>query len=403
MHRVVLQHTTGFYVASHARYIRFNVETSHVDGTVVELSFFYSYDAESSVWQKLGSSARATVCDGLAQFVVCLGASDVSEGLNNQTILSFPRRAEGSIELPLLSYILSTADGVCFLSGHLRPFASWRELVHSDATVLFDSIRGQAAFEFVSVSAVYEALRQRWNDLFKFIADRHQREIDGQIVHVYPEGEEPLVFGEQLFKDLVRAAIYSDFVPTDMPSLITRRLLCGEVDGTCSSIMYLFHNLVDLLGRSEYVRTLYRTGRITLIAKSDDSTVRVRPDADTPRFLFTLRLPRSFVSQPVLVMEPFTIDNEGKVTHLTPVPYISAGQLEVSNGNPLLAFSRLVSSVHHALLVNVLDKNMLRPVRLDTTTYQLRDPEPFDIKPRYNDCHLDREWWSSKFPLQSHN
>lgn len=409
---------------------------------MVELFFQYSYDTASEypMWKELkGAQAKATVRNGVAEFFLLFGPAPPSglPGSHFSNIL-LPRpdpalaaAATASALLPLLSYQVMAAgspgremeSAEWLLDGRLWLRPTWGEVVFYEAVDMYNTMATGAMRDFLPSSVVFAKLRELWSHLFAFISKRQQHRMKGKHDAADsaraddPTIERPLLFTEELFFRIIRVAHPDAGIPANIPSLIQRRVFSGASPTEGGSIMRVFHTLVDLFGRSRLVRRLYQSGKIILASSSDtiDFDQKSFAPAASP-VVFFFRVPRSIVHEPALVLELFQVGPDGQHTPLRPTPYITSSQLEKAGGEPLVAFTKLDSSVHIEHLRRLSWDDMLES-RWDAgaqghgTTIHLSAPRKyaaypqsgdggisFDCRPAVN--HLEPGWWESQAILQ---
>ncbi len=396
--QVISQYSTGLYLTAASRCVR--IKFANIDvpkGTRLEIHIFYSYDVTSKLpaWNRITNAvATATVADRTAEFFIWFGPVEKALSDNTAHVL-LPRpnpNAGDSSRLPDLAYALRSVEGEWLRDGRVALCAKWLDLVYREARRAFnvpvDAIAPLS--EFVATSHVYDRLKAVWDDVLCPVVAKD----------TFPYDDTELQFTSSIFHHLLRMANPLAEADESMPSLISRRLLCGSTEAEGAPLMRVFHTLLELVGRSKFIRRLHALGLLAL-AGSSDSIEFALGDAQLPAHVFFFRLPRSEVAEPAIVAELFSVGPNNHLVPYRPSPYVTMSQLERSSGDPLRAFASTIDSAHKDILrVLTYDSHMLCSSWTKASRLVVSPPKPIFHK---NICHLDSAWWASSRPLPSHN
>jgi len=384
---VLFRHTENIYVSLATRYSRFIITNLNTwdDGTPVQLFFYYSYDKnkEHPLWIEL-KCARATskIVDGAAEFILVFGVKPLAEKRENVANLHLRRPTSGletEIQLPVLSCVIKIAGKDCALGERINLWSNWNALVHAEACKFYNSCATEVLNDFLPSVTVYMQLRDRWNELLSI-----QQKMDGG---------SSLMFSDELFLRLIRTAHHTSDVPTSIPEFLSHALICGEQKQNLCSLMRVYHDLINLLGRFKIVRRLYQRGNFAVLSSGDKLQFAI-PRQPKSGYVFFFRMARSETLETSLVIEFYTVDANFKVTPVRPTPYVTLTQLDAALGDPLVAFSR-IPSTHHDILAALTWDDMLYARQIGDGVFEFTQIEELP----YGKCgcttHIDLNWWES--------
>lgn len=384
----------------------------------VRLVWMYCYDIESAFpdWKELsGSTAEAEVAhNGTAEFSLLFGPPSQTEIVKRESnvcsmVLKRPdsHTDSKSTVLPTLAYALQT-DGLYPLkkSGRLSLNALWGETVFAEAIDVFNQFAGSATEEFLDTRSIGKILESYWDRLFMHLRDdEHVRQrmpgpkrlecLDDDLV------ESRHVEIPKMSPEMIERIILVGTETDSIPPLISRRAFCGKSATEGISIWRVFQNVVELVGRSLFIRQLFCRHQLHLLGAQETVEIHTDKLAELGQpLVYFFRIPRSIVNEPALVIEMFEVRHTDTGTRLKPVrptPYITATQLERGKGNPFIAFSKL-ESAHADKLGALHTRGLLQPpnIRLKQRTEDGHHANPFAIAPNINAIPgSDRRWWSA--------
>ena len=115
------------------------------------------------------------------------------------------------------------------------------------------------------------------------------------------------MFSDDLFLCLIRIAHRTYDVPTSIPEFLSHRLICGEQEQKSCSLMRVYHDLINLLGRFKIVRRLYQGGNFAVLSSNDKLQFALSRQPKSG-YVFFFRMARSETSETSLVIECYTVD-----------------------------------------------------------------------------------------------
>ncbi|MFY7867979.1 MAG: hypothetical protein ACOVQN_00655 [Exiguobacterium sp.] len=384
---VLFRHTENIYVSLATRYSRFTITNldKWADGTLVQLFFYYSYDKnkEHPLWIELKCAhATSKIIDGTAEFILVFGAKPLAEKRENVANLHLRRPVPGletELQLPILSYVIKIAGKDCALGERINLLSNWNALVYAEACKFYNSCATELLKDFLPSVTVYTQLRERWNELLSI-----QQKTDGV---------RSLMFSDELFLRLIRIAHHTFDVPNYIPEFLSRALICGEQEQQLCSLMRLYHDLINLLGRFKIVRQLYKGGNFAVLASNDKLQFSLSRQPKSG-YVFYFRMARSETSETSLVIEFYTVDANLKVTPIRPTPYVTLSQLDAASGNPLVAFSR-IPSTHRDILAALTWNDMLYAKQIEDGVFEFKQIEEHQYEKRGCTTYIDLNWWES--------
>lgn len=395
----------------------------------------YCYDPQSlhPDWKELkGATAETEVGDrGTAEFQLVFGPSSPSDSPHKpknlcSMVLTRPDPATvaacsggdaasaspNSPILPTLSYILQVASegglGAFKTNGRLALKALWGDTVFSEAIDVFNAHAGGPAEEFLDTRAIGKILEGAWDTLFMYLRHgEHVRERRrGKRSEDDDDGDrctddEVLIEVPRLTPEIIERIILIATESESAPAMISRRAFCGKSPTEGISIWRVFQNVLELVGRSFFIRQLYNARQLYLLGAQETVEIHTDKLAELGQGLvYFFRVPRSIVNEPALVIELFEVEHSHSSTILKPVrptPYITASQLERAKGNPFIAFANL-ESVHSEKLKALHPRGLLQPpnIRLKPRTEDGHTTSSFVIPPNAKEIpRSDPRWWSA--------
>lgn len=379
--RLVTQYGDNIFIEHESRLSRFHLkDTSLPAETPVTLSFVHSYDKTS--WLPIpDASAQTTVKpDGLIEFFLLFGTypkdATMPPGVAH---IMLPRQATSDTRVfPELEYRVHVGEQRLVFSGRLHLFSAWGDIIEKIGKEVFEQCIDDSDSTTVPAIDVYNAFKDKWDDLFANISDCPP-------------------FGTKLFLSIVRMAHIGGDAPTRLPAMFARCMLHGDPSRT--TITRLFYTLVELIGRSKIVRQLFAEGYVAMMARHDVCLMKSEK-VKKPATRFFFRLPRSPVGMPALVMELVDLDSSGMFVMRQPTPYITSAQMARAQGDPLIAFSWLRPSTHEKTIDELTWKDIIHVEKVTTTGFSMSfDRMPaFPVSWTYN----DPLWWTATAGLRAY-
>ena len=359
----------------------------------VSFQWMQSYDVDSSnpKWTSVAApSTKATFIvqkDGELTINLLFGhplkGEPASCRKNFCQILIRPLDEKRAV-LPALAFVIkSEARG---LKGDARIILKncWHELVYLEALECFDRFKSKELQEFISAEQVLKCLRFTWERVFQHTV--------GTPAEVQPLSESTL---QRLI------FIGSDVQTLEaVPLLFCRQNFCGQSEKKGISIWRVFQNLIELVGRSHFIRRLVNSNQLPLLGPDELAEIDTRALLSRKQdIVYFFRIPRTLLEEPALVLEAFSVvrQREGapcRLEALNPKPYITASLLSVAKGNPLIAFSRLESA--HSIALKTLSPLGFLQFPTLRIKGESSSPSPISISEKIESMtNPSEEWWSS--------
>lgn len=285
-----------------------------------------------------------------------------------------------------LPTIRCTLTCECYaFSKRIRIHPVWSTIVYADAIRVFDELARLNHSEMVPRMLVVNAMRAEFKRLFSYLA-RSEKTLASM----------PVLDDETID----RLFLLNDRSPTlerFSKAPISKQMFCGDSDQSILGIWRSFQMLVEMIGRSKFVRKLYASKQLRMYTPTEQ--LRIEPDSNHLKheFGFFFRLPRSSVPSPAIVIELFRFVGDckkHKIQQILPQAYITSRQLEFSGGNPLTAFANL-QSAHAAIFKKMKPSQLLQVVGL----FDDKDAKPNSKFAVGDDPSawdgLDVDWWYS--------
>lgn len=386
----------------------------------------YCYDPDSlhPDWKELrGASGETEVGQGnTADFSLVFGPStpgDSDHKPKHVCAMVLTRPDPGIVAasppnapiLPTLSYVLQVVEGGAEgyrTNGRLALKALWGETVFTEAIEYFNKFAGGPTEEFLDTRSIGRILEGVWDSLFMYLRQgEHAREKrrgkrteeDGDDACV--DDDQPVIEVPKLSPEIIERIILIATESETAPAMISRRAFCGKSPTEGISIWRVFQNVLELVGRSLFIRQLFNARQLYLLGAQETVEIHTDKLAELGQpLVYFFRVPRSIVNEPALVIELFEVVHSRSSTILKPVrptPYITASQVERAKGNPFVAFANL-ESVHSEKLKALHPRGLLQPpnIRLKPRTEDGHNTSSFPIPPNVSTlARSDPRWWSS--------
>ena len=387
-------------------------------GSKVSISWQLCFDSHllHPNWRKLrGAKAQQTVSDdGSLNFCAIFGPTEgipLEKGVSRIT-LQRPTDPETELAktqflstygvaeipslqiLPVLHFILKEEGGSqtpFVYMDRISLYSFWGCVLFTDAINMFNRHAGTK--DFIETRLVFTILRNEWDRLFAHIqfasrkTDSHHLDDDDAL-------ESPILSDEYITR-----IILGDREGTKLPAMISREVFCGKTFCKGVGIWRVFQNIVDLVGRSLFIRQLFCSGQLYILRQLEaiqiDTTLLAEFEG---RVVYYFRIPRSILNEPCLVITMYTVVRNDAgfydLIPITPTPYITATQIEAAKGDPFIAFANL-QSAHSEILKNLSLSGLLQPPCIKCHSARTGDLLPLKfIDTETSDFGTDTLWWT---------
>lgn len=410
---VTSRHQGRLWLNLSSRCARLQFSGIPTDVEKVRLVWMQCYDPTSlhPEWKAVKDSTGEVELKGAstAEFVLLFGPNpplpeDETLGVCKIT-LARPQDPipAGQPILPTLAFALQTEDHRTLYSSRLKLHAFWNETVFDEAVDIFNKSLKYPTDEFLDTALVSDILATRWKNLFSYL--RHESKSRGKKIvdHWCSDDDEDSESAiPRLTKEMIQRIILigGESADLDLPPLISKRAFCGKSVTEGISIWRIFQTLIEMVGRSPFLRQLSNHGQLHMLGPQETVAIHTDKLAELGQpLVYFFRLPRSIVNEPALVIELFQAEDDGEKTKLKPIrptPYITASQLERGNGNPFVAFAHL-ESAHAEILKALHPRGLLQPPNIQQKylTEDAEEASGMSISPNIKDLSgRDKRWWS---------
>ncbi len=393
----------GFFLnfASRCNRIRFE-DLQLAVGSEITIDWFNCHDAhlgKFASWKEVKSSRGTTTVqtDGSVEFLVCFGSGFETKKKSGVCQLALTR-IEGADPkappiLPTLSYVLNSGADTNFRREGVIPlYALWGEVVHRDAILNFTEFAHSLSDSIIDVGRVKHAMQTIWQQVFSYLLRRQEKTKSKECTD---DGDVIPPLSEETLTRIILVATNEK----ELPKAVSLRHFCGLSATEGVSIWRVFYTLVDVIGRSKFLRRLYSSGQLYLLRSEE--TVEIHTDKFVEiaqQTVYFFRIPRSIVNEPAVVVELFNVRHEDQTIILEPIrptSYITSSQIEKSSGVPYTAFAALTSQ-HHDVLKQLNVKGLIQPPinRIHSVTNDGNHCiKPIDVKAPIEG--FDDDWWVS--------
>lgn len=360
-----------------------------VSGMRVHLEFFLNVksEGEDKNLQPLGSKTTAIVqSDGKVVVVLAFGKQGSQEtayvsfcGIQLPQRVAPPKGEHLSLELvcamrqceqtPDPLRVTDDTEDNWLGQVHLQLMTSWSEAVFAHSSNLFESNAKEELPDFLPTALVFRLMQLRWvsaGAMFHLgrpskLQDYKSRGKAIEEQHKDDECDSFPVLTKSCMLQMLRLVLsHSQWVRSDVPpQLISRKTFCGDgkagVD-KAASLWSVLETLLELVGRSLFVRRLFSAGQLHFLTADDvielpvDLLTRLKSLDGHPPLLYLFRISRS-LSSPAIVLDMLELV-DGAIHKVQPSPYVTVDQIIAANGDVYKAFANL-ESVHHARLVSL--------------------------------------------------
>lgn len=317
---------------------------------------------------------------------------------------------------------------------HVQLTSCWFDAVFTHSWSLFASNAREELPDFLPFRLVYRLMQARWNsaarqfNLSKRCTDREARgkEIEGDAEEFDDHGDDNFpALTRKHIEEMLRLTLsnFQQWKSKEFPpQLISRHTFCS--DGRASidkmaSLWNIFETVIELVGRSHFVRQLFSSGQLYFCTPNDSIELSMatlallrgsgvhQTDAEAAApLLHFFRISRSLSSAPGLVLEMIELQ-DGVPCKVQPSPYVTIDQIVAAEGHVYQAFASL-ESVHRAKLRALNPSFRLCPAAssheaqlpLSMSGRQLRSDivsaaDLLNARIKQNDKMSSDLWWSS--------